>query len=243
LIPMSRLVKGNADDKAEFATYAIGPLFNSLMLTRNTATHKQWSMRIHPEDNSLMVTVPEGDGAATSQLAMSMGNRSWSRYRDLPIYCSDVHEGKLYFGTVDGRVCINDGETDARLLADSSAYTAIQYASLGSFQNLGVGGPKQVVGFTYTVLSGEGDPGFSIEARYDFDMSEIGSVSPATPGGSAWGSAVWGESIWGGEQTATIKRVGAWGMGEAVAIAIRGAAVSRTTYVGATVWFQRGTSF
>lgn len=236
IVPLSRLMAGVQLENTQYSTHKIGPVFNQLMLTR--ATQRGWSMRLHPEDNTLVVTVPEGVGQPTSQIAMSLANRSWYRYRDLPIFSSEAHGGKLYFGTVDGKVCINDGTVDGVTLADPSAATAIQWSSLGAFSNLGNGRQKRVQMIRPTLLSENVNPAFEVAARYRFDMTELATVTADTEGG--WGTAAWDVDVWGAEYGSLQVVRGATGMGTDVAIAIRGAAVARTILVGYDVLFDQG---
>lgn len=240
ILPLSKLVLGgNAGEGTQYSTFKIGPLFNQLMLSRTAL--QGWSMVLHPEDNALVVTVPEATATATTQLAMSLANKSWSRFRDLPIYSAETHNGKFYFGTTDGRVLINDGYVDGVLLSNPNTWTAIQYAVLGAFQNLGNGNQKQVMTIRANILSESGTPSFEVAAKYNYDFTELDPVTTqASTGGPVWDSAVWDTSVWGGDYSATQALRGTAGMGQAVAIAIRGAATSRTVVVGCDVSFRQG---
>lgn len=238
VLPLSRLLGGAASEDASiYATAKIGNLFNTLMLTR--ASLRGWSLQIHPEDNSLMVIVPTADGEATEQLVMSLWNRSWSRYRDLPILSCEVWGGKLYFGTVDGRVMINDGYVDGVTLAAPSSYTAIQWAVLTAFQGLGTGRQKRVQMIRPTFLAG-GPTSYSARAKFKYDLSELASVSLETGGEGTWDHSTWSESVWQGDYTPSQRLTGASGMGVEMAIALRGAANSRLILVGIDVFFDQG---
>lgn len=236
--PLSQLVVGG-DGAGTYATQKIANLFNSLMLTRSELPN--WAMHIHPEDNSIIVTVPTDTGQATEQLAQMLWNRSWSRYRDLPIFSAGVWGKKLHFGTADGRVCINDGYVDGITLADPNSYTVVQWAALTAFQNLGNARQKRVQMIRPTVLSDGVAPTFQAEARYRYDFREIDSVTEtATVSGNAWDAAVWDTDVFGGDYQATQVVRGAVGMGVDVAIAIRGIAKARTVLVGIDVAFDQG---
>jgi hypothetical protein len=234
---LSQLVTGG-DGANQYATAKVSNLFNSLMLSRSSL--KGWSMVLHPEDNSLVVLVPTVDGANTEQLAMQLWNRSWSRYRDLPIFSACVFGGKLYYGTVDGKVGVNDGYVDGITLLDPSSYTPVQWAGLSAFQNFGNGRQKRVQGIRATVLSEDNQPQFEVDARFGFDFTEIASVSGVNGGGNVWGSGVWDTAVWAGEFSPTQQVRGASGMGVDVAIAFRGTAVSRTVVVAFDVMLEQG---
>lgn len=238
IIPLSKLIVGGSIQSAQYSTADIANLFNHLMMTRSTV--RGWSMRMHPEDNALVVTVPTTDGAATTQLAMSLSTMGWSSYRDLPIYSSEVFGGKLYFGTVDGRVCINDGYVDGVTLASPGTYSPVQWSLLTSYQNLGNGRQKRVQMIRPTILSESAAPPFSVAAKYNFDFGELSEAAATSSGGSLWDSAVWDSAVWASEYTASQQVRGASGMGTHVAIAIRGSAASRTILVGFDVMFDMG---
>jgi hypothetical protein len=237
LRPLSQLVTGREDPK-EYATAKIANLFNALMLSRSSLPG--WSVRLHPEDNTLLVTVPTTAGANTEQLAMSLWNRSWSRYRDLPMYAADTWAGKLYFGSADGKVYVNDGYVDGVELDDASAYTPVQWAVLGAFSNWGVPRQKRVQMIRPTLLAENDSPEFAVGARYKYDFTELGAVSGGTLGADEWDGGVWDTATWAGEFNATQTVRGASGMGVDVAIAIRGTATSRTVLVGTDVTFDVG---
>lgn len=236
LLPMSQL--GQSFDTSAYVTAKIANLFNQAMLSK-ASTHG-WSMRLHPEDNSLVITVPEAEGSNTTQIVMSLAGKAWSRYRDLDVYCTGSFGGKLYFGDVSGNVWINDGNVDDVTLADPNAYTDIQYAGLSAFQNLGSSRQKQIQLIIPTFLGQSTSPSFEVAARYDFDASELATVSAGAGVSGGWDSGLWDAAIWGGEYSASRKVRGAAGMGVAAAIAWRGASRDRTILTGFDIGFTQG---
>jgi hypothetical protein len=238
IVPMSRLVIGQMPGEAQYQTAKIANLFNAAMLSK--ATTPGWTMRLHPEESALIVTVPEAEGVATTQLAMSLNTKSWSQLRDLPIYSSGIWGGKFYFGTVDGKVCINDGYKDNITLADPTSWTAVQYAGLSSFQNLGSIRRKQIQVIRGTFLGESTTPSYKMAARYDFDMTDLATVAPGVGGGNTWDSAVWDTATWGGQFAPSTSARGACGHGVSAAISWRGAASGRTILVGFDVAYTSG---
>lgn len=238
LLPLSKLVIGQNVTSSQYATAKISSLFNASMLSK--ATTYGWSMRLHPEENALIVTVPEAEGVATTQLAMSLSTQGWSRLRDLPIYSSAVFGGKFYFGTVDGSVYINDGYVDGRTLADPSSYTPVQYAGLSAFQNLGSARKKQIQNIRPYFLGESSNPTYEVAARYDFDLSELSPVTPVAGSGDVWDTGVWDTALWSGDYAPSMAVRGAIGSGVHAAIAWRGAAVARTVLWGFDVEYSEG---
>ena len=238
LLPISQLVVGNTYDRSRLPAAKIAPLLTSAMLTR--ASRRGWAMRLHPEDGVLLLMVPTNDGQATEQFAFSLTTPAWSQYRDLPVYSTAVLGGKLYYGTVDGKVGINDGYIDGRTLADPSSYTAVQWALLTSFQNLGNARMKQVQMLRPTFITDGAAPSYNAQARYRYDFTELATVTEGATSGDLWDAAVWDEAIWAGDYQATQNVTGTTGIGIDVAIAIRGTAITRTSLVGVDVLYTQG---
>lgn len=245
IVPLSKLVTGKqvageADtSRSVYETAKIGNLFNVLASTRRTLPG--WAMHVHPTDNTLLVLVPNANGIGTEQLAMSFATKAWGRYRDLPMLCAGVWNGQLYFGTVDGRVCINTGYVDNVLLADSNTYSPIAWSILTGYDNLGSASYKKVEVLVPEMVSETPNPEVESRALYDLSLTE-----PALPSGSpglakgTWDNATWDASQWAGEYTPSIQVQGGAGLGRSVAIAARGNAISRTVLAGFHVMFNTG---
>lgn len=241
IFPLSRLVIGSAvEDRSQYATQKITNLFSQLAATYRDLPG--WSLTIHPTDNALIVTVPQAAETPTIQLAMSFATRGWSRYRDLPILSADVWGGEMYFGTVDGRVCVNRGFVDNVQLSDPNVATPVQWSLLTSYQNLGNARVKRVHMIRPILLSEQPSPNVEVQAKFGFDLSEpspsLATVSPGESG--TWDTAVWDVDPWAGDLVPYQPLSGASGMGRDVAIAVRGRATSRTTLVGFDVFFDQG---
>lgn len=232
--PLSQLVSG-ADGTGTYATAKISNLFNALTLSRSELPG--WAMHLHPEDNSLIVLVPTTTGGNTEQLAQSLWNRSWSRYRDLPMLSACVWRKKLYFGDNTGTVWINDGYTDG---GPTVTGRPVQWQALTPFRN-GNAKQKQVQLIRATILSDTANATYVAEARYGFDLHEIATVTQAAASGpSTFDSGLWDTATWQSDYVATQPTRGATGVGADVAISIRGTSVSRTALVGLDVMYREG---
>lgn len=242
VLPLSKLVIGGVIiDTSQYATAKIANLFN-----KQTAASKLldgWGVYIHPTDNALLLCVPQAAGLPTAQLAMAFSTRGWSRYRDLPIFSAGVWNGQLYFGTVDGKVCINTGYVDGVSISNPDAYTPVKWSLLTAFNNLKNAQFKRVVMLGPSLRSESSNPSVQVAARFDFDFSEI--APPTGSGVSArgtWDNAVWDVDVWGGDATPSAKLIGATGMGRHVAIAMSGSATAETTVMGCDIYFDAGGS-
>lgn len=240
VMPLSKLVIGNpVVDRTQYETYKIANLFNRLASQQKSLDG--WGCYIHPTDNALLLCIPQATGLPTQQLAMSFSTRGWSQYRNLPMFSAGAWNGQLYFGTVDGRVCVNSGYVDGRLLSDANAFAPIAWSFISSFQNMGTARFKRVHMLLPTVRSATSGPSYNAFARYDFDFTE--APSPAAAGVAAngtWDNALWDVAVWGGDSTPNAFLGGAAGMGRHVAVAVSGSSIAETTFVGCDVYFDQG---
>jgi hypothetical protein len=239
VLPLSKLVLRAVpiEDRSLYATAKVSNIFSLLAGIRRSLPG--WSLHIHPTDNALLVTVPTSPGEATTQLAMAFATKGWSQYRALPMSSCAVWAGDLYFGTPDGRICLNAGYVDGVTLADPSAFTPVQYSLLSAFRNLGNARMKKVEQLRAQVLSETPLPVVEVSARYDFDIGVADDVS-GSAGAAGWDVSQWDTEQWADDYLPASIVSGAVGMGRSVAVAVRGQAISRTTLVGTDVLFRLG---
>jgi hypothetical protein len=239
-LSLSQLVIGaGAQLQGVYATAKISNLF--VALAAEFGSSPGWSVHVHPTANALLVTIPSATGAAVEQLAMSFANKSWWRWRDLPILSAATFDGQLYFGTTDGRVCRNTGYVDNVLLSSTDAWDPVAWSVLPAFQNLGQPTEKQIVQVRPTILAGNEAASVQATAKYGYDFNEpTVTVGNGGGGSGAWDSGVWDTAIWGGETTATQPILGTSGIGREVSVALQGNAISSTTLVGVDVYFTQG---
>ena len=93
-----------------------------------------------------------------------------------------------------------------------------------------------------TLLVGTTNTAVQVTPKYRFDTLE-----PAPPSGAsltvptnAWDVAVWDAAVWGGDYTPLDKFSGGGGMGRDVALAFRGAAITRTVIASFDVLYEEG---
>jgi hypothetical protein len=232
LLPISRLVVGSSSG-VEYATAKIANLVNKLMLER--AGLQAWDLVQHPEDNSLLLLVPRGGSEVSIQLAQAVAGRGWFLYEELPMLSAAPWVGQLFFGTEDGRVCLNAGYLDAVELGVGS-YAPVEWRLLTAFNTLGAPRQKQVQLLRPLFLSEGAAPNFAVAARYDYDQTELPSVQLVLGGDDTWDSGTWDDTLWGGRTMVTSESRGASGMG----VAVRGTSVGRTVLVGVDVVFTSG---
>lgn len=240
VVPLSKLVLGaDQADERVYETRDISNLFASYAMTYGT--QRGWALHIHPTDNALLLLIPQATGEETIQLAMSFGSHGWGQYRDLPIFSACVWNGELWFGTADGRVCVNRGYVDGVELADPDTYTPVQWSLLTAFSSGDSANRKRLKQVRPIIQAPTPMPTVEATARYDFNTTE---PAPPTLVGSAaygtWGNALWGTAVWGGSSAPSMKTLGLTGEGVHVAVALRGTAFGRTTLVGMDIFLEQG---
>lgn len=239
-LSLSQLVVGKPlIDQSMYATRDIANMFNQLMTQKRGL--RGWSIRMHPQDNAIIVTVPTNDGSPTTQLAMSMSTKGWSTYRDLPITCCESWNGSFYFGTQDGRTCLNKDFVDNVKLSAPTEYTPIDYSMITRFSNLGVPAQKQVQLIRVALLSGSASPAVRAEARFKYNRVEAARPAPSVKfGAGAWDGAHWDQDSWSGDLGAVEKLFGGKGIGAQVSVALRGLADAPTVIAGIDLMVTRG---
>lgn len=236
LLPLSRLVVGA--EVRSYETSKIQNIFNRLMLTRRES--RGWSMHLHPQDNALVLAYPDYSTEESEQLVQALGapGRPWFRYSAIPMHCAAVWEGRLHFGTQDGRVCVIRDDLDNVLLSDGS-YTRIEWRLLTAFHRMG--GRHVQVHMIRPLFTVEGaSPDYTVEAKYGFDLTDASAPSASAAQSGTWDVAVWDTDVWGGESAPVSATNGSVGMGRGVAIALRGSNVCRTTLVDLSVLAETG---
>ncbi len=239
-VPLSKLVAGYMiRDPNIYATAKIANLFNIFMTERGQ--YPGWEINMHPTDNLLYITVPASPNKVQEVLAMSMASKGWSRLVGLPMTTMETWRGKLYFGTADSRVCVNEGYVDGVTL-DNSTMWAIDFALLTSFQSLGSSQKKRIHMARPFFMTDGTVPGYEVASRWDFDISEV----PALPilgdllETSVWNQGLWDRSKWDDGIDKAGQYYGAAGLGTHAAIILRGTAKTNTTFVGFDVAFDSG---
>jgi hypothetical protein len=241
ILPMSSLVAGKqllAPDT--YATHKIRPMYVKEMAERRSL--RGWSLIPHP-DSYLMVQIPTVVGEASRQMTMSMSTKGWSTFSGLPITHGCVWQGRLYFGTYDGRLCVND--------VDEDNGDPISWSGLTRYSDMGAPVQKQVHLIRPIFLIQGVNPTCRASARYNFDMALVPTPTGAADPATGWDVAEWstGEAdtnpkagVWAEVPTsAGFTRVtGTYGMGQHVAIAWAGSSRAPVSLAGFDLSVERG---
>lgn len=253
VLPLSKLNIGNpVVDRSQYATVKITNLFN--WLVQSYGDNYGWSIRLHPQDGTLLINVPSSDGFVSEQLVMSITTKAWARYRypKLTFVACESFGGKMYFGSTDGRVILNDGYVDNGTLADPGSYDPVDFFVLSSYQKLGSARQKRVQIIRPTVEAQGTAPNYVVRAMYRYDLTEFtgGDIVTAIAGdtfgefllGADVGGSVFDTAKFDAVDYVSEQRVsgGSSGIGAEVAIAMAGRSAARTVVIGWDVMYDQG---
>jgi hypothetical protein len=235
VLPISALVSGGEKLNPEiYPSKNIKSLISNLMATKKDSLG--WDIRLHPVDNSLLILVP----GETQQLAMAVATKGWSTYQGVPMTCCEVWQGTLYFGTSDGRVCVNDGWAD-NVALDGTGATAINWGLLGSFQELGVSRWKRVQLLRPDFITTGETVAYSVSARFDFDLADL-PLGTEVPGaaGDVWDLASWDGAKWSAGIGTAGNVMGSTGIGSHIALELTGSSMAKVIYAGCQMTWDVG---
>jgi hypothetical protein len=203
-----------------------------------------WQLGQYPGENVMTIVQPFDStiNEEPLQLVQNTLTNGWSYWRDIPMRCMDVWQGRMYFGTEDGRVCLYGGSLDntdvngeggvARSFEVLTAFGPLEQNPL-QFKN---------VHHVRTLMNVSGNFKVNSRAIYDFNVNKR-AASPGIAGGTniaIWDTDSWNLSFWGGSPTPQEVIVGDMGIGRMVAVSTVGSSSGLFTLLSWDVMFTRG---
>lgn len=151
-----------------------------------------WCCEIWPEQKMAFVSPPDLVGSTAAVAFVSNTETgAWCRFTNWRMLCTEVFQGKLYFGSTGGAIYLaNQTGMDGTL-----TYTGVcmpLFEDLGSPASLKVG----KMGRTTTRSLGPANGITSLHVDFNMNMSSPPDASGGTSD-NLWGTGVWGVSIWG----------------------------------------------
>lgn len=226
VLQFSKLMQGgDISDNSVYLSERIYRFFREWMADGKTLFG--WSMVQHPRLGYLMVTTPGKPGSPPTQFVRSSSTGAWTIYQGIPINCVDEYLGELYFGTK-----LDDGRNINKMVGDLDDGMPISWSLLTSYQGLVDPTIFKRVHFIRPTFIGPILPTYDVKARYNFDINAI-IGAPAAPDVTTgrWDAGLWDQALWGGEWSTESKTFGANGMGQYVAVALRGSSVATSTLI------------
>lgn len=239
VIPLTKLIAGALIQQDDiYISRKITPLINTEMDFQRMVLG--WEIKLIPTENLLLVSVPKRTGFQYIQFVQSLNTNGWAVYRDIPYYNGETWQGQFYIATEDGRVLLHSGTVD-NTLRDGTLGVAISWSTLSVFSEYGSVGRYKRIQFIRPMFLASGAPSYSIEARYDYNLSEaLPAPSISAVAGPLWDSAIWDLSLWGGQFLEIEKPVGGSGIGRNLAIGLNGLSTENTLLVRYDMMFDEG---
>jgi len=167
-------------------------------LTPNSTTHG-WAAVLYPRSGMLVVNAPATSSPAGAyyQFVMNTSTNSWARFVGWDGLCWCVFNGRLYYGTYDGRVVLADeGTIDITTEIKCDCRQAYNYFDDGN----GMGDADKHFHFATFVVQADGTPPIAAELCVNFEDDQpdyAGSLTAVV--GALWDVATWDVDFWAGD--------------------------------------------
>ena len=126
-------------------------------------------------------------------------------------------------------------------VASATLPKTINYSMLSHYSHMGTPAQWKRAQFIRPSFIGKGQPIYGVQARYDFDLSEVGGNPPYLGTEIAqWDNAIWDVARWSATAQSYIALSGLRGMGRHIAIALRGESATELSLIGFDLMFDNG---
>lgn len=239
IVPLTKLIAGALIQQEDvYLSRKITPLINQQMLLANASLG--WEIKLISTENLLITSVPAQVGFDNIQFVQALNSKGWAVYRKIPYYTGETWNVQFYIATTDNRVLRHTGTQDS---VDRNGLNgvAIAWSALSVFQEYGEVGRYKISQFIRAVFLAAQAPAYAVEARYDYNLSEVLPV-PSIPvfSGSVWDVGIWDLALWGGDLVEVEAPVGGSGIGRNIAIAINGTSSAKTILIRYDLMFTSG---
>jgi len=153
---------------------------------------EKWHVKIWPESQLVSIALPTVNDQEPLMLITNARTGAWTAYSNWDGNCLETFNGRLFFGTDNGKVI----EANVTGSDQGSNYTAI-YVPL--FDDLGT--PASLKSPRNIRIFSRGPRDIQAQACMQFNYIYQQNTPPQAPiiqSTSEWGTAIWGSSIWGG---------------------------------------------
>ncbi len=231
LLPLSAVLPLSAGGQAKAAaTQRIDKAF--LEAAAAYSSNTGWQVLESPDDKLLIVNVPLQENAMQEQYVAYEGK--WARWRGINATCWAVADGRLYFGTNDGRVMTYEGGSDEG--------EAIDATILHAFWDLGDDAVKVFRRIMPLFIAPPGyRPRVALRVEYDdSNVVDFSAQSAIDTEGTPWDEGTWDEAEWAPGARQSAQWQGCSGRGRACAPIIAISSTEPVTYNGSRVLYERG---
>jgi len=163
---------------------------------------ENWQAEIWPEQKMAIVAPPNIIAAGSPVMFVSNTETgAWGRYTGWQALSMEVFEGRLYFGSADGRVFLAN-------VSGQDYGEAYSGAVLPLFDDFGTPSSEIIPTVGRAVVRAQVPLNDNVTFKADFDMNLPPAPDATAIGGAAniWDAGVWGVSVWNAETPQTINQ-------------------------------------
>jgi hypothetical protein len=197
-IPLSQAIRRDIAALAPAAvSFPIETEWNEAVELRRSA---EWHQIIWPEGQMVLVALPTVNQQPAEMFVANARTGAWAKFTNWSGTCFEVFNGRLFFGSQDGKVI----EANVTGLDQGETYTGV-YVPL--FDDFGSPASRKIPHIARAVTRGPRDinPKLSVMEDYVIDMPTPPAAS-AVQSGSEWGVGIWGQAVWGQSQSLKVQQ-------------------------------------
>ena len=190
-VPLSQAINKDVAALSPAAvSYPIETAWNELVAERRSSP---WHCAIWPEQQMVIIGTPTVFDSSPMCIVANARTGAWAKFTGWNITCLCVFEGRMFFGSSDGRVV----EAYVTGLDEGATFTA---ACVPQFLDMGNPASLKIPTIARMVTRGPNDIVGQVTAHRDYvvNLPAAPSAAPISTD-SVWGGAIWGQSTWGGQ--------------------------------------------
>jgi hypothetical protein len=201
LSPLSTLVKGGKTTVEADSRSFVSRIQEPLRQDVQELAGEGWEVVVYESQAIMMVNCPIRLGSTPKQYVLNTHSLRWSTFSNVPAITFSEFDGKLYFGTPDGQVCVAlSGELDNVLIdTGPTAGSYINCALQTAFNYFDTPGQLKRWLMVRPTFVGPNKPGVAVHMNNDFD-TRLPSGIPAfnVTASAVWDTALWDQAVWSG---------------------------------------------
>jgi hypothetical protein len=197
-IPLSQAIQRDVAALSPSAvSFPIETAWNEAVSQRR-ASH--WHAIVWPESQMVVISLPTINQQSPEMFVANARTGAWAKFTNWDGTCLEVFNGRLFFGSVGGKVI----EANVTGNDQDQTYTGV-YVPL--FLDFGNSAARKVPRIARAVTRGPQDinPQLSVVEDYIVNLPPPPSASGVV-GGSEWGVGIWGQAVWGQSQSPKIQQ-------------------------------------
>lgn len=194
-VPLSQAIQR---DYAALSPSAVSaPIETAWNETVELRSGSPWVSKVWPDKQMMAVALPTVDGTDPEWFVANTRTGAWGKFTGWNATCLEVFQGRLFFGSTEGRVieAMVTGQDEG--LPFTGVYVPM-FTDLGAAGYKATGMCRAVIKARYPVRER-----LSIQEDYEVNLPPNPDATPVSDE-SVWGSAVWGSSTWGTAQKASV---------------------------------------